>query len=299
MNDPYETLGVAKTASADEIRKAYRKLAKKLHPDLNPGDKQAEDKFKEVTGANDLLSDPEKRRRYDAGEIDASGAEKAPPHARYYRDYAQEGGNPYGGQGAYGDFAQGDDLFAELLRRSAEQARRRPGADLHYELPIDFLDAVNGADKTITLPQGGTLNVTIPGGVEDGQILRLRGKGAPSPGEGPPGDALVQIVVRPHRYFTREGADILLDLPVTVKEAALGAEVRTPTTTGSVMLKIPKRSNTGDVLRLRGKGVKTRGGAGDERVRLKVMMPTGAEPELDAFLADWKPAADYDPRKGM
>ncbi|MFZ0600542.1 MAG: J domain-containing protein [Roseiarcus sp.] len=299
MNDPYETLGVAKTASADEIRKAYRKLAKKLHPDLNPGDKQAEDKFKEVAGANDLLSDPEKRRRYDAGEIDASGAEKAPPHARYYRDYAQEGGHPYGGQGAYGDFAQGDDLFAELLRRSAEQARRRPGADLHYELPIDFLDAVNGADKTITLPQGGTLNVTIPAGVEDGQTLRLRGKGAPSPGEGPPGDALVQIAVRPHRYFTREGADILLDLPVTVKEAALGAEVRTPTTTGSVMLKIPKRSNTGDVLRLRGKGVKTRGGAGDERVRLKVMMPTGAEPELDAFLADWKPAADYDPRKGM
>ena len=178
------------------------------------------------------------------------------------------------------------------MRRSAEQARRRPGADLHYELPIDFLDAVNGATKTITLPQGGTLNVTIPAGVEDGQTLRLRGKGAPSPGEGPPGDALVQIEVRPHRYFTREGADILLDLPISVKEAALGAEVRTPTTTGSVMLKIPKRSNTGDMLRLRGKGVKTRGRAGDELVKLKVMMPTEAEPELDAFLADWKPAAN-------
>ena len=185
------------------------------------------------------------------------------------------------------------------LRRSAEQARRRPGADLHYELPIDFLDAVNGATKTITLPQGGTLNVTIPPGVEDGQTLRLRGKGAPSPGEGPPGDALVQINVRPHRYFTREGDDILLDLPISVKEAALGAEVRTPTTTGSVMLKIPKRSNTGDMLRLRGKGVKTRGGAGDELVKLKVMMPTEAEPELDAFLADWKPAGTYDPRKEM
>ena len=245
------------------------------------------------------MSDPEKRRRYDAGEIDASGAEKAPPHARYYRDYAAEGGHPYEGQGAYGDFAQGDDLFADLMRRAAEQARRRPGADLHYELPIDFLDAVNGASKTITLPQGGTLNVTIPAGVEDGQILRLRGKGAPSQGEGPPGDALVQIVVRPHRYFTREGDDILLDLPITVKEAALGAEVRTPTTTGNVMLKIPRRSNTGDVLRLRGKGVKTRGGAGDELVKLKVMMPTEAEPELEAFLADWKPAASYDPRKEM
>jgi DnaJ-class molecular chaperone len=299
MKDPYETLGVSKTASADEIRKAYRRLAKKLHPDLNPGDKQAEERFKEVAAANDLLSDPEKRRRFDAGEIDASGAEKAPPHARYYRDYAAEGGHPYEGQGAYGDFAQGDDLFADLLRRAAEQARRRPGADLHYELPIDFLDAVNGASKTITLPQGGTLNVTIPAGVEDGQTLRLRAKGAPSQGEGPPGDALVQIVVKPHRYFTREGDDILLDLPITVNEAALGAEVRTPTTTGNVMLKIPKRSNTGDVLRLRGKGVKTRAGAGDELVKLKVMMPTEAEPELDAFLANWSPAANYDPRKEM
>ena len=226
MKDPYETLGVAKTASADDIRKAYRKLAKKLHPDLNPGDKRAEEQFKEVAAANDLLSDPEKRRRFDAGEIDASGAEKAPPNARYYRDYAGEGGHPYEGHGAYGDFAQGDDIFAELMRRAAEQARRRPGADLHYELQVEFLDAVNGATRTITLPGGGTLQVTIPAGVEDGQILRLRGKGAPSPGEGEPGDALVQIVVRPHRFFTREGDNILLDLPITVKEAALGAEVR-------------------------------------------------------------------------
>jgi len=153
--------------------------------------------------------------------------------------------------------------------------------------------------NTITLPQGGTLDVTIPAGVEDGQTLRLRGKGAPSPGEGPPGDALVQIVVRPHRFFTREGDDIIVDLPVTVKEAALGAEVRTPTTTGSVMLKIPKRSNTGDVLRLRGKGVKRRDGAGDELVKLKVMMPTEAEPELETFLANWTPASHYDPRKDL
>ncbi len=299
MRDPYEILGVAKTATADDIRKAYRKLAKKLHPDLNPGDKRAEEQFKEVAAANDLLSDPDKRRRFDAGEIDASGAEKAPPHARYYRDYAGEAGHPYEGHGAYGDFAQGDDMFADLLRRAAEQARRRPGADLHYELQVEFLDAVNGATRTITLPQGGTLNVTIPAGVEDGQILRLRGKGAPSPGEGPPGDALVQIVVRPHRFFTRDGDNILLDLPVTVKEAALGAEVRAPTTTGSVMLKIPKRSNTGDMLRLRGKGVKKRDGAGDELVKLKVVMPTEAEPELEAFLANWTPSSHYDPRKEL
>jgi len=299
MKDPYEILGVAKTASADEIRKAYRRLAKKLHPDLNPGDKRAEEQFKEVGAANDLLSDPEKRRRYDAGEIDASGAEKAPPHARYYRDYAGGAGHPYESQSGFADFAESDDLFAELLRRSAEQARRRPGADLHYELAVDFLDAVNGANKTITLPGGGMLQVTIPAGVEDGQILRLRGKGAPSPGEGEPGDALVQIVVKPHRYFTREGDDIHVELPITLKEAALGGEVRAPTTTGSVMLKIPKRSNTGDVLRLKGKGVKKRDGAGDEFVKLKVMMPTEPEPELEAFIAGWNPSPTYDPRKEM
>src|SRR5208282_4932153 len=239
------------------------------------------------------LSDPEKRRRYDAGEIDASGAEKAPPQGRYYREYAGSAGHPYESDQGYADFAEGNDLFADLLRRAREQARRAPGADLHYELHVPFLDAVNGAVRTITLPEGGTLDVTIPAGVEDGQTLRLRGKGAPSPGEGPPGDALVQIVVRPHRHFTREGADILVDLPITVKEAALGAEVRTPTTTGSVMVKIPKRSNTGDVLRLRRKGVKKRDGAGDELVKLKVMMPTEPEPELEAFLAGWKPSPTY------
>ena len=246
MKDPYEILGVAKTATPEEIRKAYRQLAKKLHPDLNPGDKHAEERFKEVASANDLLSDPDKRRRYDAGEIDASGAEKPPPQpqGRYYREYAGGAGHPYESAGGYADFAESDDMFAELLRRSREQAReqarRAPGADLHYELHVAFLDAVNGAVRTITLPQGGTLDVTIPGGVEDGQVLRLRGKGAPSPGEGPAGDALVQIVVEPHRFFTREGDDILVELPITVKEAALGGEIRTPTTTGSVMLKIPK-----------------------------------------------------------
>jgi DnaJ-class molecular chaperone len=297
MTDPYEILGVTRTATPEEIRKAYRQLAKKLHPDLNPGDKSAEERFKEVSAANDILSDPEKRRRYDAGEIDASGAEKAPPNARYYREYAGAAGpSPYESAGGYADYEQGDDLFAELLRRSREQARRAPGADLHYELAVPFLDAVNGATKTITLPQGAALEVKIPPGVEDGQTLRLKGKGAPSHGEGPPGDALVQIVVQPHRYFTRERDDIHVELPITVKEAALGGEVRAPTTTGGVMLKIPKHASSGDVLRLRGKGVKTRQGAGDEFVRLKIVMPQ-ADEALDAFLEGWTPPAGYDPRK--
>jgi DnaJ-class molecular chaperone len=298
LKDPYEVLGVAKTATPEEIRKAYRQLAKKLHPDLNPGDKHAEERFKEVSAANDLLSDPEKRRRYDAGEIDASGAEKA-PQGRYYREYAGAAGHPYESAGGYADFAEGDDLFADLLRRAREQARHAPGADLHYVLHVAFLDAVNGASRTITLPQGGALDVAIPAGVEDGQILRLRGKGAPSPGEGPPGDALVQIVVEPHRYFTREGDDIHVELPITVKEAALGGEVRAPTTTGSVMLRVPKGSNTGDTLRLRGKGVKARGKTGDELVKLKVVMPKTPDAELDAFLEGWTPPASYDPRREM
>jgi DnaJ-class molecular chaperone len=303
MKDPYEILGVAKTATPDEIRKAYRQLAKKLHPDLNPGDSHAEERFKEVASANDLLSDPDKRKRFDAGEIDGSGAEKAPPQGRYYREYAQGAGHPYENAEGYADFAEGNDIFSELLRRSREQAReqarRAPGADLHYELHVPFLDAVNGGVKTITLPQGGTLDVTIPAGIEDGQALRLRGKGAPAPGEGPAGDALVQIVVEPHRFFSREGDDIHVELPITVKEAALGGEIRAPTTTGSVMLKIPKGSNTGDTLRLRGKGAKTRKGAGDEFVRLKVVMPKAPDAELDSFLAGWTPPASYDPRGEM
>src|SRR5579871_4164265 len=295
--DPYKTLGVGKGASQADIQKAYRRLAKKLHPDLNPGDKTAEERFKEVSAAYDLLSDPDKRRRYDAGEIDASGAEKPPPNARYYREYAGgRGPNPYENASGYADMEEGDDLFAELLRRSREQARRAPGADLHYELAVPFLDAVNGATRTITLPHGGTLEVRIPAGVEDGQVLRLKGKGAPSRGEGPAGDALVQVAIEPHRFFTREGDNILVELPITVKEAALGGEVRAPTTTGGVMLKVPKGASTGDTLRLRGKGVKTRKGAGDELVKLKIVMPPEDE-ALDAFLSGWTPPAGYDPRK--
>jgi DnaJ-class molecular chaperone len=297
MKDPYETLGVAKTATPEEIKKAYLRLAKKLHPDLNPGDKRAEEKFKEVSTANDFLSDPERRRRFDAGEIDAAGVEKA-AH-RFYKDYAGASGNPYETEAAYADFADTDSFFADLLRRRAQEGRRARGADQLYRLEIDFLDAVNGAKKEIGLPQGGRLDVTIPAGIEEGQILRLRGKGAPSPGEGEAGDALIEISIRPHPFFSRDGDDIRLDLPITLIEAALGAEVKASTPSGLVLLKIPKGANTGTVLRLKGKGVLHGDKRGDQFVRLQVMMPTQPEPELENFLSSWRPATRYDPRREM
>ena len=301
MKDPYETLGVAKTATAEEIRSAYRKLAKKLHPDLNPGDKTAEEKFKQVAGAYDLLSDAEKRRRFDAGEIDASGAERQ--HERYYRDFAEQAaGRRYQGASSSGfdDFAEQDDFLAELLRRREQQARRAPGADRRYALAVDFLDAVNGATRRIMVPDGGFLDVTIPPGIEESQILRLRGKGAPSRGEGPPGDALVEISITPHRFFTRQGDDILLELPVTIQEAVLGGKVKVPTPTGAVMATVPKGSNTGTTLRLKGKGAPKKGGGhGDELVKLKVMVPSEPDAELEKFLAGWTPGSSYDPRRDM
>jgi DnaJ-class molecular chaperone len=292
MKDPYEILGVARAATPDEIRKAYHRLAKKLHPDLNPGDKSAESRFKEVASAYDLLSDAEKRRRFDSGEIDASGAE-APPK-KYYRDYAAEGPT-YDSPSGYADFVDHDDFLSEIFRR---QTRRARGSDLHYSLAVDFLDAVNGATKRITLPEGGSLDVTITAGIQQGQVLRLRGKGAPSPGEGEAGDALVEISIHPHPYFTRHGDNIHLDLPVTFAEAVLGAEIKTPTPTGPVILTAPKGSNTGTVLRLKGRGAPRAGGRGDLLVKLKIMAPTEPNPELDAFLAAWAPA-NYEPRREM
>jgi DnaJ-class molecular chaperone len=299
VKDPYEILGIARTASPENIRKAYRRLAKKLHPDLNPGNKESEERFKEVAGAYGLLSDPEKRQQFDSGAIDASGSER--PRQQYYKDFAAEAaaGHPYENRSGFADFAEADDIFAELLRRQARESRRAPGADLHYRLSIEFLDAVNGTTKRLTLPEGGSLDVTIPHGIQEGQILRLRGKGAPSIGEGEAGDALVEISVNPHRFFARHGDDIHIDLPVTLAEAVLGARIEAPTPTGSVILTVPKGSNTGTVLRLKGKGVPRRGGHGDELVKLKVMLPSEPNPELETFLSNWAPGTSYDPRRDM
>jgi DnaJ-class molecular chaperone len=299
MKDPYEILGVTKAAPPDEIRKAYLRLAKKLHPDLNPGSQHAEEQFKKVSAAYDLLSDPAKRKRFDDGEIDASGSERQ--RERFYKDYAGQGSADarYDNRSGYSDFAERDDLFAELLRRQARESRRAKGADAHYQLSIEFLDAVNGATKRITLPDGGSLDVAIPSGIQQGQILRLRGKGARSAGEGETGDALVEISINPHPFFVRQGDDLHVELPITLTEAVLGAQIKAPTPTGPVILTVPKGSNTGTVLRLKGKGVPKRGRAGDEFITLKVMLPTEQDPELESFLSNWMPAKSDDPRREM
>ena len=298
MTDPYEVLGVAKTASADDIQKAYRRLAKKLHPDLNPGDKSAEEKFKEVSAAYDLLGDAEKRGRYDRGEIDASGAEKPQPQRRYYRDFAESGqGAGQGFQSGFGDLDE--DVLAEIFGRRGANLKMR-GGDVRYHLAVDLLSAVNGAKPQLALPDGSEITVTIPPGTHDGQILRLKGKGRPGYNGGEPGDALIEIEVRPHPLFKREDDNIRIELPVSLSEAVLGGKVKTPTPTGDVMLSIPKGANTGTVLRLKGKGVpKADGSHGDQYVTLKVMLPEKPDPELEEFIARWSRTQAYDPRRAM
>jgi DnaJ-class molecular chaperone len=296
LNDPYQTLGVNKDASQDDIQKAYRRLAKKLHPDLNPGNKAAEEQFKEVSAAYGLLSDPEKRGRFDRGEIDASGAER--PRQHYYRDFAEGGAHPYSSEAGYADFADSDDVLSSLFGRGARGNIRMRGQDAQYRLELDFLDAVNGGKRQITLPDGSLLDVTIPPGTRDGQVLRLRGKGRPGIGGGPPGDALIEIEVRPHPIFTRKGDDIHLDQSISLREAVLGGKVNVPTPTGPVAMRIPQWSNTGKVLRLKGKGVPRPDGThGDEYVSLKVMLPEAPDPELEKFIAQWQPAGAGHPHQ--
>ena len=303
--NPYEVLGVKPAASEKEIRDAYRKLAKRHHPDLNPGNKEAEARFKEIASANDILSDKDKRARFDRGEIDESGAERPPP-AQSWRGYAEGApGEKYQTQNI--DPEDLEELFG-IFGHARGRTRgggggggfRMPGPDHNFSLTVDFLDAVNGAKKRLELGPDRTLDVTVPAGVRDGQVLRLKGQGGAGIGGGPAGDALIEIHIAPHPLFRRDGDDIRIELPVTLGEAVLGGRIAVPTPSGAVTMNVPANANTGTVLRLRGKGVKRADGTnGDEYVTLKVVLPDGGDKDLADFLRDWAPKHAYDPRRGM
>lgn len=288
MADPYSTLGVARGASDAEIKKAYRKLAKELHPDTNPNNPKAAARFAGVTAAYDLLSDKDKRARFDRGEIDGDGNPANPFAGARGGSSGGFRGNP--GGGGFAGAVDGDlsDIFEGLFggggfgRRSPPPAR---GANVNYRLAISFIDAASSAPQRITLQDGKTIDLKIPPGVENGTQVRLAGKG--QVGSGGAGDAIVTIEIGTHRFFTRDGDHVRLDLPITLGEAVLGGKVKVPTVDGAVMLGIPRGATSGKVLRLKGKGFTGKSGVrGDQLVTLMIDVPAD-DPALDQFVQGW------------
>ena len=300
--DPYQELGVPRSASADEIRRAFRKLAKQYHPDKNPGDKPGEERFKRVSAAFDLLGDEDKRKKFDQGEIDADGRE-------INRGF---GGDPFGrggfdprGAGAQFEGVDLNDILGEVFGNRAGGARGgfggfggpTKGADVRAQVGIDLEEAILGGRKRIAFADGRTLEITIPKGAHEGQVLRLKGQG--SPGRAGPGDALIELVIRPHPIFRREGESLVMDLPVSVPDAVLGAKVQAPTPDGPVTLTVPKGSNSGSTLRLKGRGLPdSRSGArGDLLARLQIVLPEQTDPDLERFAETWRKQRPYVPRR--
>lgn len=302
-DDLYAILGVSRRATEDEIRRAFRNLAKANHPDLNPGNHAASERFKKINAANDILSDPVKRRQYDSGEIDSKGDAKRPAWARPdMRGGPGAGAGPRGGGRGFDDFGFGD-IFSDVFGGAAGagpggagRRHARRGQDLKYALEVEFLEAIAGAKKRVTLPDGGVLDLAVPEGVVDGQVLRLKGKGAPGERGSEAGDALVEIKVKPHADFKRQGDDILVDVPITLDEAVLGGRIEVPTPTGRVHLTIPKGTSSGKTFRLKGKGVKAKaGGHGDELVTVRIVLPPEIDEQLSYFFSEWRQKNSYDP----
>ena len=306
--DPYSVLGVKRDASDTEIQKAFRRQAKKSHPDLFPGDKKAEDRFKELNTANDIIGDPAKRARFDRGEIDAGGAEVR--HNPF--SGASSGGFRSGPSAGAQGFAFEDlsDLFGNMFRGGPGGAgsggghpfgnrggQAPPAEDARFTLEVDFTDAAAGTKKRITLPGGRSLDVTIPAGISEGQTIRLKGQGGAGPG-GTTGDALVEVRIKPHPLFKRDGRDIQVELPVSLGEAVMGGKVDVPTVHGPVTVTVPRGANSGTRLRLKGKGIAAtkREVAGDQYVTLKVMLPKTPDPELEEFVKAWSAKKPYNPR---
>lgn len=295
--DPYLELGVARGATAAEIRKAFHKLAKAHHPDTNPGDKAAEERFKQVSAAFDILGDVEKRKKFDAGEIDADGRET-------FRGFGGGGGSPGGfspgGRSSSFEGVDLSDLFGDILGRGRAGGGgggfATRGSDVRAQLEIELEEAIHGGKKRISFSDGRAMDVSIPKGAEEGQALRLKGQGAP--GRAGPGDALIELTIRPHLIFRREGETLVMDLPVTVPDAVLGGKVQAPTPDGAVTMTIPKGSNSGQSLRLKGKGLSDpKGKRGDLIARLVVMLPEAADKELETFAEKWRKARPYAARR--
>lgn len=303
MRDPYQILGVGRQADSEEIKLAFRKLAKQYHPDLHPGRADIETKFKEISAAYDLLSDPDKRGRYDRGEIDGHGAD------RHDRGGFHRSGGGGGGGGREGF----EDIFAQFFRDrrrgggtggmggTAGGAKPHRGSDINYAVTVTFIEAATGARRRISLSNGKSIDITIPPGTEDQQKLRLKGQGMNGANGGVAGDAIVEVHVETHPFFTRVDSDIHVEVPISLPEAVLGATIKVPTVDGQVALKIPAGTNTGSVLRLKGKGVFNQKSqlTGDQYVKLKVMLPDPPDTELVQFMEKWSRERSYDVRKKM
>ena len=312
--DPYQELGVTRSAGADDIRKAFRKLAKQHHPDANPGDKASEERFKRVSAAFDILGDEEKRKKFDRGEIDADGRETFRGFNPGQGPWGQAGGGPYGNGGGRG-FEGGaqfegvdiNDILGDMFGRRGGGAGASggfgfgggKGADVRARLDIDLEESILGATKRIQFSDGRTMDVTIPKGASEGQVLRLKGQG--HPGQRGPGDALIELHIRPHPVFKRKRDRLQMDLPISLPDAVLGGKVQAPTPDGVVSLKVPKGSNSGSILRLKARGLvdPRTGKRGDLMARLVVTLPDETDPKLEAFAEELRRERPYTPRRRL
>ncbi len=330
MRDPYSVLGVSKGASAADIKSAYRKLAKKLHPDANKSDPKAASRFSELNAAYEIVGDDDKRKAFDRGEIDAEGKPRFQGFEGFGAGPRAGAGGPFGGQeGAFETFTWGPEGmqrsggrgggargggFEDVLRDmfgGAARARRGgggfqfeqedyapPGRDVTATTTITLEEAAKGTTRRVQLPTGKELEVKVPAGLTDGQTIRLKGQGLAMPG-GKAGDVLITVSIAPHHLFQRDGNDLRIELPVTLYEAVLGAKVRVPTLGGPVELSIPPNTSSGRTFRLKGKGFPAKGGAGDLMATVRIMLPEGSDQALDELMTSWRELKPYDPRKGM
>ena len=323
MRDPYEVLGVPRSAGQEEIKKAYRRLAKKLHPDTNKNDAKAAAKFAELNAAYEILGDEEKRKAFDRGEIDAEGKPR-------FHGFEGFGASPGGARGAHfetftwgpegfrrstggGGFGGIDEILREAFGTFAGGARRRArtqfgpedfgvsarGQDVTAEITITLADAAKGTTQRVRLPTGKEVDVKIPPGLADGQQIRLKGQGFPGIGAGAAGDALITVHIAPHPFFKPEGADLRVEVPITLYEAVLGGKVRVPTLDGAIELAVPPGTSSGRTFRVRGKGLPSKGGHGDLYATVRIVLPTIKDPELEALMRKWRDSMPYDPRKDM